>query len=585
MRLVYLTAVLIALFALFAGCKKEPDAGLLFATEQEYGPPPRHDGAACGSPRLCDGGACLTPLEGWRGGYCTTEDCEGGCNGDDAQCAKFLDGTSLCLDGCESARDCRPGYQCRQLSSSGHKVCYRHTGDGPLAGAIGSDCESDADCKESTCDTSVRGGYCVGDCNKDCRDDLTCASWGGKDRCVSSCKETRDCRVGYVCDDSVCRESAGTPAPFEFGVTEDVLGVTCNATKVGESDVGTSWEVEYTVSAGAPSYTLVPFVRQGTLRPTKIRLPSGGAIDLVTDYVHHNIRATEFQFFDQESEGVFGEVAFDWPIMVPYSPDLVALLESGTHTLEVTSSLEAPCIYVLEGNASAAVLDINVIFAGLEGYNAAMATSDRDLREVFETVDRLFQVANLRVGEVRYYDAPREIAERYAHIRDETDLRRATAFGAPRDQSLRGHLNVDVFLVSRMQLGGGSVLGISAGLPGPPGMHGNPANGLVFTGADLGSDNDFVAHIMAHELGHYLGLRHTTEMVHNLEQGVEVQKILRTTDPIADTPECMSPYLQTGSCPDLFNLMFPVAAQGIGTPNLTAGQGAVLRYNPLFKAE
>lgn len=583
MPLIFFTIVALSLFA-WSGCKKDKDPGLLFSTEQEFGPPPHHDGASCGSHRLCNGGTCMTTSDGWRGGYCTTKDCAtAGCNGDDSQCMRFLDGASYCLDGCLDASDCRPGYACRAVNTSGARVCYRDMGDGPPAGMIGSQCDSDGDCREGTCDTSVRGGFCVGTCDQDCRDDTVCAPWGGKDRCVSACDEARDCRVGFVCDSGVCRPSDAIEPPFEFETTKDALGVHCDATKIDDNEFGTVWEIDFSVGAAA-GYLVVPFVHYGALRPSKIRLPSGGSIDLVSDYIHHNIRAMEFEFFDLESEGIFGEVAMDWPLLVPYSPDRADLVESGTHTMELTTSLDTPCIYVLESTPEPAVLDINVIFAGLEGYDAAMAASDGDLRAVFDEVDRLFGQANLRLGEVNYYDAPAEIRERYAFVRDDADVRRATAFGVPRGATRRGHLSVDMFLVQRLQLGGGDVLGISAGLPGAPGMHGNPGNGLIFTGADLGSDNRYVAHIMAHEIGHYLGLRHTTEIVHNLDVGVELAELLGTTDPISDTPECQSPYFQPGNCPDLYNLMFPALVVG-SSGELTPGQAAVLRANPLFTAE
>lgn len=580
-----LLLLLFACSVALIGCKKKI---ALVNNVAEDGPPAGQDGAGCTSDRQCDGDICLGFGQGWRGGYCTSENCvEGGCNGDDSQCIPFLDGSSLCLDGCVGNADCRAGYRCRALDASGNKVCFRDDGDGPPAGSIGSDCGTDADCYDGlVCDPAARNGYCITTNCDDCPRDTTCAQWPGSgDRCLQDCDDTRDCRTGYLCTDDVCIPGQDVGAPFDFATTEALLGIQCGGENLGPEDFGTRWRLTFEVPAGITGYALVPYVPTGSLRPIELGLPSGATVDLISDYKHHNIRITEFQFFDQESDGTYGEVALDWPLLIPYSPDRADLLESGTHTLDVITSVTEPCLYVLDAGGGS-VIDLNLVFVGLEGYGAATAASDPDIQEVLERMDEILEPNGFRLGETRYFDAPVEIAERYGFVRDETELRRITAFGEPRSESLDGHLNVDMFLVQDVRLQGGGILfGISAGLPGPPALHGNPANGLVFTGADIGSDNAFVAHIMAHELGHYLGLRHTTETVHNRESGVEFDFFLGTTDPISDTPVCASVEALQTDCPDYTNLMFPYAPLELFQPTISEGQAAVMRANPILKAE
>ena len=580
-----LTIAILILLVGIAGCKKKP--GVVNSTP-DGGPERREDGAACTSDRGCDGEVCLSFGQGFFGGYCTTPDCiQNGCNGEDAQCVRFLDGSSLCMDGCEANADCRNGYRCRKLDGSGNSVCFPETGDGPPAGSIGSDCKSSDDCygaRDLSCTADELGGYCVGDDCGDCPRDSVCADWDGGEACLQECSQTLDCRIGYICDDGVCRQGAAVTAPFGFEQTRDALGVTCDAEQIEQTDLGTTWRVRFDVPASAIGYAMVPFVATGSLKPLLLTLPDGSEVDLETDYKHHNIRAREFQLFDQVSQGTFGEVAFDWPILVPYSPDRADVFATGEHELTVIASVAEPCVYVLPSEGEGTTLDLNVIFVGVQDYGAASAAGDPDLRAVFERLDEILGQANIRVGSIEYADAPREIAERYRRIRSEADLRRATAFGVPRGESLQDHLNVDVFLVEDLSLGDGVVfLGLSAGLPGPPGLHGNPANGLVFSVADLGVDNDFVAHIMAHELGHYLGLRHTTEVLHNQPQGVDLQRYLGTEDPLEDTPVCSAPLFQGTACPDFGNLMFPTAEATDGLPTLTDGQAEVLRTNPLIR--
>lgn len=122
-----------------------------------------------------------------------------------------------------------------------------------------------------------------------------------------------------------------------------------------------------------------------------------------------------------------------------------------------------------------------------------------------------------------------------------------------------------VFIVRSMGTG---LNGYSMGLPGP--ASGDwPSSGVLVSTTSFATGNVLSPEMMsvstAHEIGHYLGLYHTSE---------------RDTfhDPIADTPECD----RAGFCTDeafARNLMTPG-----GSPDryiVTPGQGAVIRRHPL----
>lgn len=71
--------------------------------------------------------------------------------------------------------------------------------------------------------------------------------------------------------------------------------------------------------------------------------------------------------------------------------------------------------------------------------------------------------------------------------------------------------------------------------------------------------------IAAHEIGHYLGLGHTTEL-----NGA--------ADLLEDTPACAD--IANGPCPDADNLMFPISV--LREPILTPDQVFVIERSPLL---
>jgi hypothetical protein len=132
---------------------------------------------------------------------------------------------------------------------------------------------------------------------------------------------------------------------------------------------------------------------------------------------------------------------------------------------------------------------------------------------------------------------------------------------------LEERLSIDVFLINGFSVPQApGLLGVSLGIPGVPGLHGTSGSALVFTAEYLGGNAAQVGQTMAHEVGHFNGLRHTSE-----HGGTE-------WDPITDTQECSNPDRGT-LCPDAGNLMFPFSL-GNNQETMSANQGAVLRASP-----
>ncbi len=137
---------------------------------------------------------------------------------------------------------------------------------------------------------------------------------------------------------------------------------------------------------------------------------------------------------------------------------------------------------------------------------------------------RLLEANDLAtIGVTRHYDAtgPAELRSRGPEIN--TLREQASAPGAdPRA--------IDLFFVSDFS-DAARIVAVSSGVPGPIGLHGTPASGVVLSvtshvrpGPAL--DTAWLGETIAHELGHFVGLGHTTEARGDAH------------DALGDTPEC-----------------------------------------------
>ncbi len=165
---------------------------------------------------------------------------------------------------------------------------------------------------------------------------------------------------------------------------------------------------------------------------------------------------------------------------------------------------------------------------------------------------------------------------------------------------------VHLFLVEELvsvEQGGAIAVGVDGSIPGPSGfpgtINGGAAIGLfgeLGVGACSGPPSlsgcgtDRVAYVAAHEVGHWLGLYHTTELTGD------------AFDPIGDTPQCPCascaaqserPQCPTGnvfvnaaqctvsaSCGGGDNLMFWLVDPARSRGNLSAEQQRVMRASP-----
>jgi hypothetical protein len=200
--------------------------------------------------------------------------------------------------------------------------------------------------------------------------------------------------------------------------------------------------------------------------------------------------------------------------------------------------------------------------------------TDPGLQEVMNHFYRIYGLNGLGIGSVVYSvvdsnDTYVSESDRDGNGQPDAMDRLFTNFSAYGVDNPNDYLHV--FFVE--SIGDGSTLGWAGGIPAPP-IAGTPHSGLIMNSLGgisylSGADRKMMGETIAHELGHYLGLYHTTE-----EEG-------QYHDPITDTPECRGD--TPSSCPDGSNLMFVFAEDGVTQEILTEGQRSVLRKSQLAR--
>ncbi|MFQ5844704.1 MAG: zinc-dependent metalloprotease family protein [Planctomycetota bacterium] len=209
------------------------------------------------------------------------------------------------------------------------------------------------------------------------------------------------------------------------------------------------------------------------------------------------------------------------------------------------------------GNAGQGHIRLNVFFAAGLALTPAAAPTDVRFQTVLEEADRLLRQTGVGFGRVAYFKVPDPRFDFLATQADMDDLMRQSAAAPGR--------GVSVFLI----LGNaGGASGGAAAIPGGK-TRGGPYSGVfvVHDGSLSAADQ---ALVVAHEIGHYLGLGHTREL-----PGV----VPYTHDLITDTAECPA-------CPNPpadNNLMDPVSPV-TSSSVLTPGQAFVIRRNVLVDA-
>lgn len=308
------------------------------------------------------------------------------------------------------------------------------------------------------------------------------------------------------------------------------------------------------------SFYIAPYTTQNTrVRPISLTTPSKNTIHFANNYAFHNI-----------NPDILGSLA---PMLFPAtdSPSLRDAFTSGSYSMKIDTNATEICYYILPQTKEGTTLRINMHIVGVSGLLAANAGSNKDIEQMMRAMRDIYSKLGVSIEIADIIDASKTVADTYRIVRDFNDVFGLVATSTPKNNGIDSNLAINVFLIEDFNISDTpGLLGVSTGIPGMAGLHGTSGSGLVFSTASLGSDNASLGQLMAHEIGHFLGLRHTTEHFGS------------THDPISDTPECVLPDLGF-LCPDSDNFMFAYSLGGAKQTKTTPGQAFVIRRHPLVR--
>lgn len=445
----------------------------------------------------------------------------------DSACA-----SQQCIPG---ALEARCGRRCADDRGCGElEACRLHFGAAP--GDI------DRVCQTASATTALAGLACRAD--QDCRSGL-CQDG----RCLALCSDR--CAPGYRCLDTELGRGGQT-----FTTAACALRLADYSLDLGpvETTALGSAELSFEAPAGSGSITIVLDDADGLRVAAKtLTAPSGAALlgpDLVPGSHYPGTASVLVPSSDRPEAG---PQAGRWRFTVgTYDASVFDLSQPVPGRIERVLVIFEPEAE-LRGK-----LDLIFHFAPATGLSARTPTTGRELTQLLGSVKRLLlNPIGAELGAVE----TRALTATHDRVEDGEETRSMCLTSS--ELGPRG-ASVNVFVVETLDY----TRGHAGGIPGPPGLARTRASGIVIQ--HLGDWGD-TGVLLAHELGHFLGLRHTSE----LSDGIN--------DPIMDTPECPRG-TEISACPDYRNLMFPSFPLSDAL-SLSTGQLDVLRRSPwLYEA-
>jgi hypothetical protein len=447
-------------------------------------------------------------------------------------------------------------------------------GKQPIAGV----CSQDDDCQDGLCATVYFGGYCTRTCAKEfpCPDGATClkSPETGEKMCWKLCASADDCRADQLCagtgtrvcvarcqaggckngltcnlDTGVCESAPHVCTPTAEscdGADNDCNGITdegCGPSptlgggvewvdlgwvRAGGGGGGLSYERPLSLPADTLSFTLIALEETPDLAMFwTLRAPDGTPLIKGSD-----IFASVNRTYPQEGYAA---------VLVPNNPAVTA--QGGTYAWSVlrqaddVANLRVGALLKRGAAPWAGSFSLNLHFAGLSWMNAATAQQDDGFQLMVQYLRSVYQQAGISLGDIGYFDVPNGGQYASLSVSDDPAQDERQALLKTSAQHA-GSPAINVYFVSDIVLvGEGSgyydALGIAGGIPGPLLFQGTFGSGVVvdlsdfqwgwYSREELAS---MYAEVVGHEVGHQLGLYHTSESSGEMH------------DQLTDTAEC-----------------------------------------------
>jgi hypothetical protein len=274
-------------------------------------------------------------------------------------------------------------------------------------------------------------------------------------------------------------------------------------------------------------------------RETDLRLESLATAGPTTWVITTGVPALQIalsRFVGPDGTVLFDETAIDFDTPPPINP--VVPRARGAATVLLPNSPRSPAAgtsYVLtaraDDRADALIaafgvdgstrrrIDLDIFYVGGGGLRPTGSRGSRVVAEGLADAERLL---GIEIVDVRQHEVVGGTRAALAILEETPDGDLPELGEVFRLSAGAGRPSLSLFFVRQA----GMALGVSGGIPGPAPMHGTAASGIAIAADFLDLPGVELGQVLAHEVGHHLGLFHTTEIL-----GVVIE-------PIEDTPEC-----------------------------------------------